>query len=141
MKATQNPPAEVHVTPADTLRFAALYIERHGWHQGDYHPTTGNPFPPACAAAAIGIAVAGHRVTHVRDLDPDTCRDYLAAFNALVDYLDDINPSIVWDDPGISEHVSPYSWNDAPDRTAAQVTATLRAAADTWDHTNPGGAR
>jgi hypothetical protein len=36
----------------------------------------------------------------------------------------------------------PYEWNDRPSRTADQVIAALRAAADDYDRTHPaGGAR
>ncbi|WP_438941345.1 DUF6197 family protein, partial [Micromonospora craterilacus] len=37
MKATQKPPAIAPVSPADLLRMAALYLRRHGWHQGTYY--------------------------------------------------------------------------------------------------------
>lgn len=143
MKATHNPPTTAPVTPADLLRMAALYLRRHGWHQGTYYaPTTNSPTPPACAAGAIGIACAGHRVEHFSQLDGDTLANYLTAIRALVDHLDDIAPIFHIDEDGylLDEHTSPYSWNDDPARTAEQVTTALQAAADQWDrlHTQGG---
>jgi hypothetical protein len=145
MKATQNLPTLAPVTPADLLRMAALYLRRHGWHQGTYyHPTT-ELFPPACAAGAIGIAAAGHRVEHFSQLAPDALGDYLAALAAFVDYLDTTEPLFLVDEDGfvIDEHTSPYSWNDDPCRTAEQVITALETAADEWDrlHTTGGGNR
>ncbi|MEU8071452.1 hypothetical protein AB0B20_17025 [Micromonospora sp. NPDC049151] len=144
MKATQNRPTTALVTTADLLRMAALYLRRHGWHQGTYYaPTTADtPTPPACAAGAIGIASAGHRVEHFSQLDPDALADYLAAMAAFVDYLDIFYPLFCIDEDGylLDEHISPYSWNDDPARTAEQVVTALLAAADEWDrlHTDGG---
>ncbi|MEU0156863.1 DUF6197 family protein [Micromonospora fulviviridis] len=138
MKAIQNPPTGVQVTPADLLRCAALYLRRHGWHQGTYYNNlfpADLPTPPACAAGAIGIACAGYRVEHFSQLDGDTLADYLAALAVFVDYLDDFHPLFLVDEDGfvIDEHTSPYSWNDDPGRTAEQVITALEAAADEWD--------
>ncbi|MER7893566.1 hypothetical protein ABTX15_27500 [Micromonospora sp. NPDC094482] len=144
MKATQNPPTGVQVTNADLLRMAALYLRRHGWHQGTYYAPTADttPTPPACAAGAIGIACAGHRVEHFSQLDPDALADYLATLGAFVDYLDAYYPLFLVDEDGfgIDENTSPYSWNDDPARTAEQVITALDAAADEWDrlHTEGG---
>lgn len=143
MKATQKPPTLAPVTPADLLRMAALYLRRHGWHQGTYYNTTiDTSTPPACAAGAIGIACAGHKVEHFAQLDGDTLADYLATLGAFVDYLDDFHPLFCVDEDGfvIDEHISPYSWNDDPARTAEQVITALEAAADEWDrlHTRGG---
>lgn len=143
MKATQNPTTAVQVTPADLLRMAALYLRRHGWHQGTYYaPTTDTPTPPACAAGAIGMAVAG-RPLRLPFLIPDADKEtYHQALTALVDYLDDHEPMCAIDEDGflIDEHTSPYSWNDDPARTAEQVITALESAADEWDrlHTEGG---
>ncbi|MEO3771382.1 hypothetical protein [Micromonospora sp. B9E7] len=143
MKATQNPPTAAPVTLADLLRTAALYLRRHGWHQGTYYAhTTDNPTPPACAAGAIGIACAGHKVEHFSQLDPDALADYLAALGVFVDYLDTTAPVFLIDEDGylLDEHTSPYSWNDDPARTAEQVITALEAAADEWNSLhNEGG--
>ncbi|MCF0093586.1 hypothetical protein [Micromonospora sp. MH99] len=136
MKATQNPPTAAPVTPAALLRMAALYLRRHGWHQGTYYAnSTETLTPPACAAGAIGIACAGHTVEHFSQLDPDALADYLAALGAFVDYLDTTAPVFLIDEDGylLDEHTSPYSWNDDPARTAEQVITALTAAATEWD--------
>ncbi|SCF13602.1 hypothetical protein GA0070607_5975 [Micromonospora coriariae] len=136
MKATQNPPTAAPVTPADLLRMAALYLRRHGWHQGTYYAPTTDPLtPPACAAGAIGIACAGYTVEHFSQLDPDALADYLSALGVFVDYLDATAPVFHIDEDGylLDEHTSPYSWNDDPARTAEQVITALEAAADEWD--------
>ncbi|MFE9916615.1 hypothetical protein ACFYPG_15810 [Micromonospora sp. NPDC005553] len=136
MKATQNPPTPALVTPADLLRMAALYLRRHGWHQGTYYAhTTDTLTPPACAAGAIGIACAGHTVEHFSQLDPDALADYLSALGVFVDYLDTTAPVFFVDEDGylLDEHTSPYSWNDDPARTAEQVITALTAAATEWD--------
>ncbi|MEV0810678.1 hypothetical protein [Micromonospora sp. NPDC050200] len=138
MKATQNPPTAARVTPADLLRCAALYLRRHGWTQSSYYDIyapADYPTPPACAAGAIGIACAGHRVEHFSQLDPDALADYLATLGVFVDYLDTTTPVFLADEDGfvIDEHTSPYSWNDDPARTAEQVITALEAAADEWD--------
>ncbi|MDG4778993.1 hypothetical protein O7614_04955 [Micromonospora sp. WMMD961] len=138
MKATQNPPTTAPVTPADLLRMAALYLRRHGWTQGSYYDIyepADHLTPPACAAGAIGIACAGHRVEHFSQLGPDTLADYLGTLGAFVDYLDTIAPIFLVDEDGhlLGEWDSPYSWNDDPARTAEQVITALEAAADEWD--------
>ncbi|MEU0150332.1 DUF6197 family protein [Micromonospora fulviviridis] len=142
MKATQIPTTGVQVTPADLLRCAALYLRRHGWHQGTYYATTTDTLtPPACAAGAIGIACAGYRVEHFSQLDGDTLADYLATLAAFVDYLDDFAPVFHIDEDGylLDEHTSPYSWNDDPTRTAEQVITALESAADEWDRLHQQG--
>ncbi|MGY0004120.1 DUF6197 family protein [Micromonospora sp. I033] len=145
MKATQKPPTTEQVTPADLLRMAALYLRRHGWHQGTYYNALFPAdflTPPACAAGAIGIACAGRKVEHFSQLDGGTLADYLATLAAFVDYLDAFHPLFLVDEDGfvIDEHISPYSWNDDPTRTADQVIAALESAADECDrlHTQGG---
>ncbi|RZU73471.1 hypothetical protein EV384_1876 [Micromonospora kangleipakensis] len=138
MKATQDPTTEVQVTPADLLRMAALYLRRHGWHQGTYYCTdvpADYPTPPACAVGAIGIACAGHRVNHFSDLNPDDRHAYLDAIAVLTDYLDDHYPIHLFDDDGnyLDDHTSPYSWNDDPLCTAEHVITALEGAAQEWD--------
>ncbi|WP_433342364.1 DUF6197 family protein [Micromonospora sp. CA-111912] len=143
MKATQNPPATGMVTPADLLRMAALYLRRHGWHQGTYYaPTIDILTPPACAVGAIGMACAGHRVEHFYGLDPDTQVTFRQTVGILTVYLDATAPVFFIDEDGylLDEHTSPYSWNDDPTRTAEQVITALENAATEWDrlHTTGG---
>ncbi|MEU7612313.1 DUF6197 family protein [Micromonospora sp. NPDC049204] len=143
MKATQNPPAQIQVTPADLLRMAALYLRRHGWHQGTYYAnTTDTLTAPACAVGAIGIAATGRRADHFYGLDFDAQVDFRTTVGVFTTYLDDHQPICVVDDDGylLDEHTSPYSWNDDPARTAEQVISALETAADEWDrlHTQGG---
>ncbi|MFV2099998.1 hypothetical protein [Micromonospora sp. LOL_024] len=145
MKATHNPPTDLQVTPADLLRMAALYLRRHGWHQGTYYPAavaTDTLTSPACAVGAIGMAAAGHRVDHFYSLDCGTQVAFRTAVGVFTTYLDDYEPICTVDDDGylIDEHTSPYSWNDDPGRTAEQVITALETAADEWDrlHTTGG---
>ena len=141
MKATQNPPTEVQVTPADLLRMAALYLRRHGWHQGTYYAPTDTPTPPACAVGAIGMACAGRPVNHFSYINTDFQPAYLDAIAALTDYLDQHYPIHHVDDDGywLDEHTSPYSWNDDPLCTAEHVIAALEGAAKEWDRLHPQG--
>lgn len=146
MKATQNPPTGVQVTPADLLRMAALYLRRHGWHQGTYYaPTTDTPTPPACAVGAIGMAAAGRSLLHPVLLTHANEDTYHRAIAALVDYLDAFTPVFHLDEDGylLDEHTSPFSWNDDPARTAEQVITALEGAAKEWDslHTEGGEKR
>ncbi|PZG11532.1 hypothetical protein C1I95_27150 [Micromonospora craterilacus] len=143
MKATQNPPTAAQVTPADVLRMAALYLRRHGWHQGTYYALTedDNPFPPACVAGAIGMAAHGHlnSVPHQHS----NARDYSRALDALSCYLLDAGPDPVRLYGDDVPNGDPFEWNDRPGRTAEQVTTALDAAADEWDrlHTDGGDNR
>ncbi|MFI9641325.1 DUF6197 family protein [Micromonospora sp. NPDC051925] len=142
MKATQTPPTTGMVTPADLLRMAALYLRRHGWHQGTYYSTDpGTLTPPACAVGAIGMACAGHRVEHFYGLDPDTQVTFRQTVGILTVYLDATAPVFFIDEDGylLDEHTSPYSWNDDPTRTAEQVITALEAAATEWDRLHTAG--
>ncbi len=136
MHRTQNPTGIAAdtdgfaaVTPADTLRGAALYLEVHGWTQRLYYD--GGPedaFPPACADGAIGMAAYG-RVTMIPSdaTDDPGYRDYNLATTYFESYLVDqgaySNPDVPY----------PFDWNDDTARTKAEVIATLRAAAHEYD--------
>jgi hypothetical protein len=122
MKATHNPPTDVQVTPADLLRFAALYIRRHGWTTCDYYTVVFDAVTPrACASGALAMAAYGSPIEVPFIADRPERADYRAALRALMDYLD-LN--------GASEV---FLWNDGPGRTAAEVIDALNAAAHTWD--------
>lgn len=132
-KPLHTPGALADLTPADTLRCAARYLELRGWTQGVYYGLTDHtPFPPACSDGAIGVAAYGYLALVPADEHQDSgFRDYNRAVSYLVDYLDlhgDTDP----DNP------NPFDWNDRPSRTAEQVIATLRAAADDYDRTHGG---
>src|SRR5262245_39203735 len=106
MHPTHHPPApvEVDVTPADILRGAALYLQRHGWTQGDYYDRSRpQPFPPACAAGAVQCAVTGAPVT---DLDEDQRPHVDRALGVLADYLNTESTDRVDPDPDV-DTVSP----------------------------------
>jgi hypothetical protein len=119
------PPATVAepVTPAVTLRAAARYLDRYGWVQGSYYDGTATVFTPSCClVGALGMVCYGGPVDA---------------------------PALNHDDPGFGEfhdayeyldlyllaryELVAYEFNDARGRTADQVTAALRAAADEWD--------
>jgi hypothetical protein len=154
MHRTQNPTAPAAdtadgsvVTPADTLRGAALYLETHGWIQHVYYGgTTADAFPPACADGAIGMAAYG-RITGCpgRQKQDPGYRDYNRACEFLEGHLRDGGykpPCDPWcsDEPQClcdnDRTEIAFGWNDADSQTAENVIATLRAAADDWDYTH-----
>lgn len=117
--AAQNTQPGGGKTVADILTAAAELIDRPGaWIQGQGAKTiTGEPVDPTheraaqwCAWGAIERVTNGHRARSDR------------SFHALLDALD-LDPD--WD-PAIFGEV----WNDAPERTQAEVVAALRAAAE-----------
>jgi hypothetical protein len=148
MHRTQNPTHSAAdaddrsvVTPADILRGAARYLELHGWTQGDYY--AGNePFPPACAIGAIGMAAHGVG-TDCPHFDGPNPRDCNLAFAYLRGYLFDHGHITTLGNDWSTEATTTGEWNDRDDQTAATVIATLRAAADDYDRTHgtDGGAR
>jgi hypothetical protein len=112
-------------TPALTLRAAALYLDRHGWCQGSYYEQTATVFTPAaCTVGAIGMACYGGPVdAPALNFDDPGWADFDKAVAYLDLYLLHRHDSDV------------YSFNDTKGRTAEQVTAALRSAADEWEHT------
>lgn len=118
--------AAVSAQVAADLRAAADVLERDGWTQEVFHALADEGRICHCAEGAIQFVVGRHVA-----LRPDVFSDsganwvvhygvnaelrYEAAESALCDYIDsDAIPR----------------WNDAPGRTAAEVIAALRAAAD-----------
>lgn len=93
---------------------AAAYLEQHGWSQGSAQPR--RPGPPCCLMIALGFA-------------SDEIRDGFAASAAF------------YEAKGVLQrYVRPpggllSTWNDAPGRTADEVIAALRGAAE--GHTTP----
>jgi hypothetical protein len=128
----------IDVTPADILRGAALYLQLHGWHQGNLYADNDPAIltPAACTQGGIGMATFGRRIpsedracTH-----PAEWRDFKRACDFLNDHLNltGAKPAPMedqedWEGPSVGD------WNDDPDRTFAQVHAALIAAADEWD--------
>jgi hypothetical protein len=128
----------VEPTPADTLRAAALYLDRHGWYQGSlYDPDTTQAFPPACALGAITIAATG-------EADWEALFDKQPACQAAIEVLalhlaaDVPYPLVDLDDIELVEWIS--GWNDADERTAFEVRDAFQAAATEWDTDHNGGA-
>ena len=121
----------VDVTPADILRGAAHYLDLHGWTQGDYY-TADRPFPAACAIGAIGMAAHGV-VTACPQVDGPNLRDCNPAFAYLRSYLLDHGHIVIHGDDWSTDPATTGDWNDRDDQSAANVIATLRAAADDYD--------
>jgi hypothetical protein len=88
------------VTPSEILLKAAEHLERHGWRQGDY----GTLNEPCCAHGAMFAVTDFHADESARI---EAKRMFSRFINA---------PSI--------------DWNDAPGRTANEVIAALRGAAN-----------
>ncbi|MEV0396917.1 DUF6197 family protein [Polymorphospora rubra] len=140
MKATHQPPTTGDITPADLLRNAAVYLERHGWQQG-FLLGLGfdTPYPPACALGAIRMAATGNADDVITTTIP--ADDYTACLLAQAilanhlepdyDHTNDIEADLNF------EVIS--DWNDDTERTANDVTTALRDAADTWDRQHPAG--
>lgn len=97
---------------AADLRAAADVLERDGWTQRTWKDSDGR----RCAAQALCTVVELHTVKASGEFDVLSFdRDYGRALDAL------------------SQQVGMHAvtdWNDAPGRTAAEVIAALRAAAD-----------
>jgi hypothetical protein len=131
------------VTPADTLRGAALYLEVHGWFQGGYYPaTTTGPFPAACALGAIGMAAHGRMTELPFDGLSPSVRDSRKAADHLHAHLADLGITLhEGDNPDYEPPANVICWNDSSGQSASKVIATLREAADRYDRTHtPGGA-
>jgi hypothetical protein len=131
------------ITPADLLRGAALYLERHGWHQGDMFADLDQPFPAACATGAIRMAACG---TTNPSHTGSRAAEVTAAIKLLAFYLED-NVYEPVDHRDLEDHWAYFNyvgdWNDEKGQTAAAVIDVLRAAADHYDrlHNGTGGAR
>ena len=147
MKATHQPPTIVidqDVTPADLLRGAARYLSRYGWLQGDFfNLLTKANFPPTCSLGAINIAAHGRPILGSDDTADDQLTDNaIRAMRVLAAHLYPEYGNV--DEPTfkVSAIDIVSGWNDAEDRTLAEVIETLTDAANDWDraHTT-GGAR
>jgi hypothetical protein len=134
------------ITPADILRGAATYLETHGWTQHVYYaPEPGyndgrpcQPFPPACADGALGMATYGYRSFIPSDnLGNPAFPLYRDAADFLGDYLErtehTLTLKLASDDWAVADL---FTWNDTDGQTAEHVIATLRAAADDWTYTH-----
>ncbi|MFC0527240.1 DUF6197 family protein [Phytohabitans kaempferiae] len=146
MQPTQNPIAGMVITPADTLRGAALYLIRHGWNQGDLfdRAVLADPdvaFPPACGLGAIRMATIGSAEV-IADLVTEEAVDaFDQAVTAFADHLvlsygvnadvcDPVAVSLI-DQTAREQLVA--DWNDDSSRIGSHVIAALKGAADEWD--------
>jgi hypothetical protein len=150
MKATHNPPTlddDPTMTPAALLRGAALYLQRHGWTQGQFFELladTDGPLPPACTSGAINICVIGRPAlaADVSDTDPDESAAAITAMRVFAAYLD---PDYTFHDltclgPSAIDVIG--DWNDDKGRTLDDVVQALNEAANDWETAHPtGGAR
>ncbi|MFI5491355.1 hypothetical protein [Actinoplanes sp. NPDC051859] len=143
MKATHNPLAvpddtTTPATPAVLLRCAALYLQTHGWTQGevfDYLAT--DTFPPACALGAINTAAYGRCLLTASDDTTSFDHDGWGVIPALRVFAGSLDPDY---DPFQTSAVDVIGqWNDTPDRTLDQVVQALTEAADDWDLAHPAG--
>ncbi|MEV6817052.1 hypothetical protein [Micromonospora sp. NPDC051296] len=137
-KQHPTPGALADLTPADTLRCAARYLELRGWAQGSlYQRTTDTPFPPACVTGAIGMAVDGDCVWAALGDSPEVDR----ALRFLADYLQrdgrvresDYHGALCY-----SDHEIVADWNDDATQTLPDVLAILGDAADDYDRAHGG---
>ncbi|MDQ7910212.1 hypothetical protein RB614_37525 [Phytohabitans sp. ZYX-F-186] len=141
MQPTQNLVTEPVITPADTLRGAALYLIRHGWHQRDLFDLT-NPevaFPPACGLGGIRMATIGRAEVTADLVTDEAVANFDQAVMAFADHLftdygqPDPTASAGADDMPWPEQIV-ADWNDAYDRNVSQVVAALQGAAYQWDN-------
>jgi hypothetical protein len=144
MHRTQNPTGStVEVSPAVILRGAARYLARHDWMQGNYYPlNTASPFPPACAVGAMAMAAYGCRHESLYYTgDEQGRRDLGRAVDAFADYLSRLEPTIALTGDeaiDIDLEMSPFAWNDDPQRTKEDVILALHAAAAEYERMHGG---
>lgn len=122
-------------TPADILRYAALYLVRHGWHQGDMYANPDQLTPAACLQGAIKMAVCGGPTV---DYTAATVDQVDTAIAVLADHLT-LYGYIDMDDHDEDSVQFVADWNDTTGRTITQVLAVLLAAANDWDWLHPAG--
>jgi hypothetical protein len=106
------------IRPVALLRAAANRISAYGLFQGEYWPVTPGgessayiEGDPCCALGALAVAARYDEVL-LADAAIDTHPGLVAAVDAVAARVGEL-----------------AAWNDSPSRTAADVTAVLRAAA------------
>jgi hypothetical protein len=103
---------------AADLRAAADVLERDGWTRFRYHSGSGCH----CAQGALGVAITGNP-----QAIPDGSECNLTA--AELDRWEGANQAVArWLSGAYDSYVP--DWNDDDNRTATEVIAALRAAAD-----------
>lgn len=111
------------ITPAVTLRAAALYLIRHGWIQGSYYDMDARVFTPAaCLVGAIAMACYGGPVdAPAQHFDTPEWVEFEAAFTVIDAYTQRVYG------------MDAYSYNDVAGRNVIDVLLDLRTSADHWD--------
>jgi hypothetical protein len=101
------------MTTREVLLAAADHIERFGWQQRYF----GTPGKPCCLLGAISVAAGNRAGGHaVNSSSADAER---AADRRIMQYLRSTHRAI-----------DLVTWNDSPGRTAEEVIAALRGAAE-----------
>jgi hypothetical protein len=141
VKATHTPPfidPDTGMTPGELLRGAALYLQRHGWLQGDFFDLLAEAaFPPACAIGAINICAHGRPILGSDDTADDAHTDAaIRAMRVLAAYLDPYYADTTGIPYGPSAIDVVSDWNDHDGRTLHDVVTALTDAADDWDSTH-----
>lgn len=120
--------------PSEILDKAAEIIERDGWIQGKYYQTdrhnpksdqAANEHGPCCQAGAISRAAYGTAWASYAERADN--REAQEASSRADRYM---RLYLVREGKAVGEHASPIEWNDRPNRTADEVTAALRGAAE-----------
>lgn len=106
------------ITVPRVLRLAAALIERDGWCQGTYIAMDGR----CCAVGALVQAGGGVIDPDIYDAGPVEMARIRGAFDAVTKFI------------GRTWVTDLVDWNDEPDRTAEEVLAALRGAADGLEH-------
>jgi hypothetical protein len=133
----------VDATVPANLRSAALYIQRHGWLQGHLVdvPSLDTPFPAACAAGAIRMAITGTALSIVagddvplRQMTSEEIRQVCATLDAVALW---VNPTEYLNfcegETSVDSEQLVGGWNDRWVMTAEKVTKVLRAIADQYE--------
>jgi hypothetical protein len=132
MHPTQKPVDRPDLSPADVLRCAALYVQRHGFHQGDMFADLTTSTPAACAQGAVKMAICGN--PHASYTRHDAVL-FDETMTVLAGHLDPDFDS--WGLDIFGEPAEPQSvvadWNDEDGRTIDQLVTALTEAADDYD--------
>jgi hypothetical protein len=132
MHLTQKPVPGLDLSPAEVLRFAALYVQRHGFHQGDMFASLTTPTPAACAQGAVKMVICGNPHAPYTLDDAALFDETLRVLAGHIDgeYLGwAIEPDGVPAEP----HVLVAEWNDESGRTAEELVTALTGAAAEYD--------
>ncbi|MBW1603449.1 hypothetical protein JJV70_15315 [Streptomyces sp. JJ66] len=111
-----QPIPQSHSELSAVFTAAADYINAHGLAKGIFAYASG----ACCTVGALSVAASGSALDAASDVCMDMPLVLFAALEAMAGRLPDVNEDPV-------EQIA--QWNDAPERTAAEVVAELRAAA------------